>query len=113
MPRMNNRNMAPAKITDFGGTIKKLVKSLAPYKFIILGIIIFAMGSTVFSIVGPKIMGNATTEIFNGLISKLSGGAGINFANILKILIMLAILYVASAIFSYILDGSCWTKIYL
>ncbi len=102
MPRMNNRNMAPAKITDFGGTIKKLVKSLAPYKFIILGIIIFAMGSTVFSIVGPKIMGNATTEIFNGLISKLSGGAGINFANILKILIMLAILYVASAIFSYI-----------
>ena len=63
---------------------------------------IFAVGSTIFTIVGPKILGNATTEIFNGLISKLSGGTGIDFGKIAGILITLLILYLVSALFSII-----------
>lgn len=59
-------------------------------------------GSAIFTIVGPKILGNATTEIFNGLVSKLSGGAGINFAKIGEILLTLLGLYIVSAIFSFI-----------
>lgn len=101
MPRMR-REMSTIKANDFKGTIKKIIKSLKPYRIPIILIIIFAIGSTIFSIIGPKIMGNATTEIFNGLISKLTGGVGINFTNIAKILVLLAILYIVSAIFSYV-----------
>ena len=94
-------NKAPEKAKDFGGTVKKLIKGyLAPYKIPIIIVLIFAIGSTIFTIVGPKILGNATTEIYNGLISKLSGGAGINFEVIANILITLLILYVISMAFS-------------
>lgn len=61
---------------------------------------IFAIGGTIFSIVGPKILGNATTEIYNGLISKLSGGEGINFQKIAEILLTLLTLYLISMVFS-------------
>ncbi len=67
-----------------------------------LVVIIFAIGSTIFSIVGPKILGNATTEIFNGLVSKLSGGEGINFGKIGAILLSLLTLYLISALFSLV-----------
>ncbi len=94
-------NRAPEKAKDFSGTVKKLIKGyLAPYKIPIIVVLIFAIGSTIFTIVGPKILGNATTEIYNGLISKLSGGAGINFEVIANILITLLILYVISMAFS-------------
>ena len=94
-------NRAPEKAKDFSGTVKKLIKGyLAPYKIPIILVLIFAIGSTIFTIVGPKILGNATTEIYNGLISKLSGGAGINFEVIANILITLLILYVISMAFS-------------
>ena len=63
---------------------------------------IFAIGSTIFNIVGPKILGKATTEIFNGLVGKISGGAGIDFTAIGKILTMLLGLYLLSAAFSFI-----------
>ena len=63
---------------------------------------IFAIGSTIFTIVGPKILGNATTEIFNGLISKLSGGTGIDFGKVGTIALTLLGLYVTSAIFSFV-----------
>ena len=62
---------APEKAKDFKGTTKKLIKDyLSKYKVALFIVIIFAIGSTIFSIVGPKILGNATTEIFNGLRSR-------------------------------------------
>ena len=63
---------------------------------------VFAVGSTVFNIIGPKILGNATTEIFNGLVGKVSGGPGIDFDAIGKILLTLLGLYVCSALFAFI-----------
>lgn len=91
------------KAKDFKGTTKKLIKNyLCKYKVALIIVILFAVGSTIFSIVGPKILGNATTEIFNGLVSKLSGGAGIDFNKIAQILLMLLGLYALSATFSLI-----------
>ena len=63
---------------------------------------IFAIGSTIFNIVGPKILGRATTEIFNGLVGKISGGAGIDFGKIGRILLLLLALYACSALFSFV-----------
>ncbi len=95
--------MVVEKANDFKGTTKKLIKDyLSKYKIVLIIVIIFAIGSTIFQVVGPKILGNATTEIFNGIISKLSGGSGINFGNILKILLTLLTLYIISALFSLI-----------
>ncbi len=91
------------KAKDFKGTTKKLINNyLSKYKIALVIVIIFAIGSTIFSIVGPKILGNATTEIFNGLVSKLSGGSGINFGKIASILLTLLALYLVSALFSLI-----------
>ena len=91
------------KPKDFKGTTKKLIKNyLSKYKLALVIVIIFAIGSTIFSIVGPKILGNATTEIFNGVVSKISGGDGINFGKIAQILISLLALYLISALFSLI-----------
>lgn len=91
------------KAKDFKGTTKKLVKDyLAKYKISLIIVIIFAIGSTVFSIVGPKILGNATTEIFNGLVNKLSGNGGIDFGKVGTILLTLLGLYLISALFSFI-----------
>ena len=98
-PGMNTQ----AKAKNFKATTKKLINNyLSKYKLAITIVIIFAIGSTIFSIVGPKILGNATTEIFNGIISKLSGGSGIDYSKILKILLTLLGLYVISALFSLI-----------
>ena len=91
------------KPKDFKKTTKKLIDSyLSKYKIGLIIVIIFAIGSTIFTIVGPKILGNATTEIFNGLVSKLSGGSGIDFGKIAQIAIMLLGLYLLSAIFSFV-----------
>lgn len=94
---------ATEKAKDFKGTMKKLLQHLKPYKIAMIFVVIFAIGSAAFNIVGPKILGNATTEIFEGLVSKVSGtGNGIDFDSILKTLTMLAVLYVISAAFSFI-----------
>ena len=91
------------KPKDFKKTTKKLLDSyLSKYKIGLIIVIIFAIGSTIFTIVGPKILGNATTEIFNGIVSKLSGGSGIDFGKIAQIAIMLLGLYLLSAIFSFV-----------
>ena len=93
----------PPKVKDFKSTTKKLVKNyLSKYKLALIIVFIFAIGSTIFTIVGPKILGNATTEIFNGMVSKLSGGSGIDFRKIGNILTTLLTLYIISAIFSFI-----------
>ena len=104
--------MAPVeKAKDFKGTTKVLLKNyLSKYKIGLIIVLVFAIGSTIFSIVGPKILGNATTEIYTGIISKISGGSGINFSNIGKILLTLVILYIISAIFSFI-QGFAMTNI--
>ena len=99
------------KAKNFKGTTKKLIKDyLSKYKIGLLIVVIFAIGGTIFTIVGPKILGNATTEIFNGVISKLSGGEGINFGKIANILFTLLGFYIASAIFSLI-QGFTMTEI--
>ena len=99
------------KPKDFKQTTKKLVSTyLAKYKISLIIVFIFAIGSTIFTIVGPKILGNATTEVFNGIVSKMSGGSGINFTKIAQILITLLVLYVISAIFSFV-QGFTMTKV--
>ena len=91
------------KAKDIKGTTKKLIKEyLSKYKIALIIVFIFAIGSTIFTIVGPKILGNATTEIFNGIVGKISGGTGIDFGKIGKILLTLIGLYVISALFSFI-----------
>lgn len=90
------------KAKDFKGSIKKLVRYMGRYKIGVLFVMIFAVGSTVFSIVGPKILGRATTKIFEGLVSKVQGGGGIDFDAIGKILITVLCLYIISAIFSFV-----------
>ena len=95
------QNVVKAK--NFKKTTKKLIKDyLAKYKLALIVVFIFAIGSTIFTIVGPKILGNATTEIYEGLVRKLSGGTGIDFGKIGQILLTLLGLYVISALFSFI-----------
>ena len=98
-----NRRNTIQKPKEFKKTTKKLINTyLSKYKVLLLIVIIFAIGSTIFTIVGPKILGNATTEIFNGIISKISGGTGIDFTKIFKILAFLLGLYLISTLFALI-----------
>ncbi len=92
------------KAKDFKGTFKKLLNYLKPYRISILIVLIFAIGSAAFSIIGPKILGKATTKLFEGLLNKISGeaGAGIDFTYIGNILVILTVLYAVSAIFAFI-----------
>ena len=95
--------MGQEKAKDFKGTMKKLISYLSPYKLAILLVIVFAIGSSVFNIVGPKILVNATTKIFEGLVSKVSNsGGGIDFDAIFRTLSILASLYIISSIFSFV-----------
>ena len=106
MPSRNNHGPlmgSTSKAKDFKGTLKKLIKYLSTYKVSLILVIIFAIGSAIFSIIGPKILGQATTEIFNGLVGKVMGTtAGINFGKIAGILLTLLGLYIISSLFSYI-----------
>jgi len=99
------------KAKNFKGTMNKLLQYLKPYKLSILVVILFAIGSAAFTIVGPKILGNATTKLFEGLVSKVSGapGAAIDFTYIGNIVILLLGLYILSTVFGiiqgYIISG--------
>ena len=102
-PMGHGRGMMPGeKAKDFKGTMKKLMAYLGKYTYAIIAVFIFAIGSVAFSVIGPKVLGKATTEIFNGLIGKISGGDGINFDRIKIILLTLVGLYLVSAILSFI-----------
>ncbi len=91
------------KPKDFKGTVKKLMNYLGNYKFAIMVVLVFAIIGTIFAIVGPKILGTATTELFNGIMGKVAGTSeGVDFNVIGKIIVRLLILYLISAIFSYI-----------
>ena len=103
MPRkMGGGPGAVDKAKDFKGTLKKFLKIISEYKVLVILAFLFAIGSTIFAIVSPKILGNATTEIYNGLIAKINGTGGIDFGAIRTILICLAVLYIVSALFNYI-----------
>ena len=88
------------KARDFKGTVKRLLAHMGAFKLQLALVGIFAVCSTIFSIVGPKVLSLATTEIFNGLVSKVQGVGGIQFGKIGQILILLVILYLISAGFS-------------
>ncbi len=92
------------KPKDFAKTARQLLTSLKPYRLPILAALSFAVGSTVFSIVGPKILGQATTSLFSGAMAKLmQGQAGaIDFNYIARILLSLVLIYTLSSVFSYV-----------
>ena len=73
---------------DFKGTIKKLFRYMGAFKVHMLFVAVFAICGTIFNIAGPKILGQATTEIFNGLVSTVSGGSGMDFGRIGEILLI-------------------------
>ncbi len=99
------------KSKNFKGTMGKLLGFLKPYKVSMIVVILFAIGSAAFSIVGPKLLGKATTKLFEGLVKKVSGseGAAIDFDYIKNIILWLLGLYITSTVFSivqgYIISG--------
>ena len=90
------------KPKDFKGTIRKLLAYMGSYKFAVLAVMIFAVGSTIFGVIGPKILGNATTELFSGLIAKLTGTGSIDFGKIGRILLSLLAIYAVSSVFGFV-----------
>lgn len=101
-PHGGGRGMPIEKAKDFKGSILKLLRYIGKYKIGMSLAIIFAVGSTVFNILGPKISGKATTKLFNGLVAKIQGTGGIDFDAIKRLLLILLGLYCLSAIFSLI-----------
>ncbi|BCG61446.1 ABC transporter ATP-binding protein [Paenibacillus sp. URB8-2] len=96
--------LPPEKAKDFKGTLRRLTGYLRPKQMQLLVVLITAILSTVFSIFSPKIMGRATTKLFEGVIGKMKGvpGAAIDFGYINEILLILAGLYLLSALFGYV-----------
>ncbi len=99
---MGGMRMAGEKAKDFKGSFKKLLKYLGRYKIAIIIVMVFAIASAAFSVLGPKILGKAITETMNGLISKITGSGGIDFGRVGEILLFMLGLYVLSAAFSFI-----------
>lgn len=90
------------KAKDFKGSIGKLMKVMAQYKLQLVVVFLFAIGSTIFSVIGPTILGDVTTELGEGFVSKIQGGVGIDFTKIGRTLLWLLALYLISALFSII-----------
>ena len=91
------------KARDFKGTMAKLISYLSVYKVKIIIVLLFATISTIFSIISPKIMGNITTKLFEGVVAQIAGtGTGIDFDAIGQIILLLIGLYLVSALFSYL-----------
>jgi ATP-binding cassette subfamily B protein len=101
---MGGMGMPVQKARDFKGTLKRLLGYFMPQKYRLLAVLVTAVISTIFTIVGPKILGLATTKLFDGLLQKLRGvpGAGVDFTYIRNILLFLGVLYIISALFQYI-----------
>ena len=99
---MGRGRMNGEKAKDFSGAVKKLLRYMSKYKIRLIGMMIFAIVGMVFNIVGPKILGKATTELFNGLVAKVNGTGGIDFDKIGKILLWTLGLYLCSAAFSFV-----------
>lgn len=90
------------KARDFGGTMKKLLKHLSAFKVAIISVLFFSIASAAFSIAGPKILGNATTKLFEGVMAQIEGTGSIDFDYIGRIIIILVVLYLISSLFGYI-----------
>ena len=92
------------KAKDLGGTLKKLLAYLKPYHFKICFVVVFAVCSTIFNIIGPKVLAKATDKLSEGIMAKVANTGGIDFNYIVKILLILVVLYAASSLFSYIMS---------
>lgn len=102
-PMRGGHGMMPGeKGKDFKGSTLRLLSYMGKFKFALIGVLLFAVGSTLFNVVGPKILGQATTELFSGLVAKVQGTGSINFGKIGTILLLLLGLYLLSALFSFI-----------
>jgi ATP-binding cassette subfamily B multidrug efflux pump len=104
------RMMAGEKAKDFKGTARKLMAYMGRYKIAMIAVMIFAAGSTVFNILGPKVLAKATTELFNGMMDKFSGTGGIDFGRIGETLVFLLGLYALSALLSFV-QGLVMTEV--
>ena len=107
--RRAQRHMGPGhgmvpgeKAKDFKGTVRKILAYMGRYRFALIAVIVFAVCSTAFNIIGPKVLSKVTTEIFNGLVAKVQGSGGIDFARIGQILLILLGLYLISSAFSFL-----------
>ena len=96
------RMIVTEKPRDFGGTVRKLIRFLGRFKVAVAIAFLFAIGSTVFGIVGPKVMSQATTELFNGIVGKINGTGGINFEAIWNILMMTLAIYLGSTVCQFL-----------
>ena len=92
------------KAKDLSGTLKKLLAYLKPYHFKICMVMVFAVCSTIFNILGPKVLAKATDKLSEGIMAKVANTGGIDFNYIVKILLILIVLYAASSLFSYIMS---------
>ena len=102
-PMRGGHGMMPGeKAKDFKGSTLRLLSYMGKFKFALIGVLLFAVGSTLFNVIGPKILGQATTELFSGLVAKVQGTGSINFGKIGTILLLLLGLYLLSALFSFI-----------
>ena len=107
MAQRNHRGpggrMAPGeKPKNLGGALKNLLKYMGRYKVGLVFVLLLAIGSTVFNIRGPKVMGQAVTEIFNGLVAKVQGTGGMDFDKIFSILALMLGLYGLAAILQFL-----------
>ena len=110
-PRGHGGRMMPGeKPKNFKGTMKSLFQYLGSYRIPILVMMLFAVGSTILGVIGPRILGNATTELFNGILAKIAGTGGVDYDKIGRILLGLMGIYVLSALFSFI-QGLVMTEI--
>lgn len=96
------RMMPGEKAKDFKGTLKKMLSFMGRFKGVLAVVFLFAVGSTIFSIVGPKVLSQATTELFNGLVAKVDGTGGIDFDAVARILLATLGLYALSAVCSFV-----------
>ena len=108
-PMHKNRMQAGEKPKDFKKSMGKMIRYIGSYKFAVLLVMIFAIGRTIFNVIGPKILGKATTEVFQGLAAKIAGTGSIDFTRIGRILLFLLGLYALSAFLgflqSYLMSG--------
>ena len=108
-PMHKNRMQAGEKPKDFKKSMGKMIRYIGSYKFAVLLVMIFAIGSTIFNVIGPKILGKATTEVFQGLAAKIADTGSIDFTRISRILLFLLGLYALSAFLgflqSYLMSG--------
>ena len=110
------RMIATEKPRDFKGTVGKLVRFMGRFKFAMLAALAFAVGSTAFNVIGPKVLSTATTELFGGIVAKVEGTGGIDFDAIWAILVTTLVIYLASAacqfvqgwILTYVSQRTCY-----